>query len=273
MHIQPVCSLWDTYEILFFYHIDLPKLLTTRLNDSIVNYDSDYNTPRAQYIYDYLNCGRRIKEKGGHMSPRLDERTRKRIIELAFPEPGEKPPSATKILEQLQDDNSVGRGYIIPESDRTIHAVIRKARTQQTELMEVDREPWSLAAMDKAGIPWEATHFLLEATIELREKGGELWPETEQLIRDLQEMEVLEKWSPPASGVMTNRRAKWLWRMHLALPTEEVRNIVRRADFYAHREMMAEYLGRDFVTSDFDNGLMNLLRYIKHKEKERTREP
>jgi len=69
--------------------------------------------------------------------------------------------------------------------------------------------------------------------------------------------------------VLTYREAKWLWRIHLAMPVWELPDwlpeLCQRADEYAHREMTAEYLGQDFDTSDLDGGLRNLLRDIKRR--------
>ena len=165
---------------------------------------------------------------------------------------------------------------------RTVQDYVKMIRNQMGKTQE---QPWSLAIMDEASIPWEAANFLLEASIELKELKDEdpskLWPESSRLMGELEEearemlKELLHYWSPPRRGVMTLRQAKWLWRIHLALPTvEKLRNILWKADLYACREMVAEYLDREFDTSDLDSNLRNLLRNIKKRqEQEGGKEP
>lgn len=145
---------------------------------------------------------------------------------------------------------------------RTIEDRAKQIRDRLT----IQEKPWSLAVMDKSGIPWEATHFLLQASIVMQKENSKLWPETETLVEELHERELMiAEWSPPEAGVMTVRQAKWLWRVHSALPNVELRNIFWRADMYAHREMMTDHLGYPFDASDLDRGLMTLLYHIEHQ--------
>lgn len=224
------------------------------------------------------------------MSPRLDDRTRGRIIQLAFSIPGPKTLSAMKILDQLQEDNDEGKGYIIPESDRTIHAVIRKARERETAIMEVDRQPWSLATMDKAGIPWEAAQFLIDVYwffsdffkedkqdfptwfrtgrfVQKAGISGESIPQKDMAELEIDEEDISEEDEEyvaerRAGLIITNRQAKWLWRMHLMVPDwtlpDWLPELCALADRYAQREMSADYLGWNFYTRDLDVLVMML---------------
>jgi hypothetical protein len=138
----------------------------------------------------------------------------------------------------------------------------------------MEEEFWSFATMESnKDIPWEAVPFLLECLIELTgraEQGKQLWPWRERLLGDLKKLgfEVRQSASQRDS-VLTYRQAKWLWRVHLVLPTwtlpDWLTELCERADEYAHREMTADYLGWDFNTSDLDDSLRNLLRDIKRR--------
>ena len=157
------------------------------------------------------------------------------------------------------------KGIPIPKL-RTVQQYIKVFRRK---LME--EELWSLAAMEvNEYIPWEAAPFLLECSIELtkRAKQGEhLWPWREQLLGDLKKsgLEVRQSESQKEI-VLTYRQAKWLWRLHLIFPKLKPIDLFPRVDDYVHREMVADYLGWDFDTSDLDRGLMTLLYHIKHQE-------
>lgn len=162
-----------------------------------------------------------------------------------------------------------GKGIAIP-SERTIH----DRRQQILTRLTIQEKPWSLALMreseEDTGIPWEAINILLSASTEMQREEGQLWPETDSFMKEIDERELLEQWKEqrnlPGAGVMTVRKAKWLWRIHLALPDVELCNIFWRADMYSHREMMTDYLYYPFDTSDLDRGLMTLLYHIKHQE-------
>jgi len=146
---------------------------------------------------------------------------------------------------------------------RTIQQYVSNARKEAEE--NVQEQSWSLATMDKAGIPWDAVYWLRERyreCKELQEKGKQLWPWTTHFT----------KAKPSPSMVLTNRQAKWLWRVHLFMPElkelpDWLSILCERADEYAHREMTAEYLGQDFDTSDLDGAFMGaLLRDIERKK-------
>ena len=189
--------------------------------------------------------------------PRVTPKVMERLRELALEDlarPGNE-------IESILVEEFKGQNVSIP-AIRTCQHYAKIFREQW--MQRVDDQPWSLAVIDKAGIPWKAVHFLLEASIEVQKEGGQLFPETDSLMEELHERELLAQWKPSKTGVMTVRQAKWLWRIHLALPDIELRNIFWRADMYSHREMMADYLGYPLDTSDLDKGLMTLLYHIKH---------
>ena len=156
------------------------------------------------------------------------------------------------------------KGIPIPKL-RTVQQYIKVFRRKLEE-----EEPWSLAAMEAdKDVPWEAASFLLECSIELtrRAKEGEQpFPWREQLLGDLDKRGfAMKERESQRKVVLTYRLAKWLWRIHLIVPTLKFLDLCERADEYAHREMMADYLGYPFDTSDLDGGLKNLLRDIKRR--------
>jgi len=127
----------------------------------------------------------------------------------------------------------------------------------------VQEQPWSLATMDKAGIPWEAAAWLLEHYKECEKrttKGDQLWPWTNPYMTTL-----IEQREPVKGGwvFLTNRQAKWLWRVRLIGPAldsaDPFCNLCRWADQYAHAEITAEYLDQYFDTRCIDADLMMYL--------------
>ena len=69
----------------------------------------------------------------------------------------------------------------------------------------------------------------------------------------------------PIGTILTNRQAKWLGRLHLMFPGLKPTDLFVHADAYAHQELLADYLGWDFDTSNLDGGLSLLARDIgKH---------
>ena len=94
---------------------------------------------------------------------RLGLQTERRIIELYWDE-GVR--TASKILEHLEAENQNRQKeglalWVVPLSPRTVHRVINESKERFTIEMAFEGTPWSLAKMDKAGIPWEESPMLL----------------------------------------------------------------------------------------------------------------
>lgn len=141
---------------------------------------------------------------------------------------------------------------------RTIQQYMSNARKEAEE--NVQEQPWSLATMDKAGIPWEAAAWLLEHYKECERrttKGDQLWPLTNPYMTAL-----IERREPVEGGwaFLTNRQAKWLWRVRLIGPAldsaDPFCDLCHWADQYAHAEITAEYLDQYFDTRTIDADLM-----------------
>ena len=68
---------------------------------------------------------------------------------------------------------------------------------------------------------------------------------------------------------LTNRQAKWLWRVRPITPAQEFHDpfheLCHWADQYAYAEITAEYLGQYFDTRTIDADLMMYL--VKQSEK------
>ena len=217
--------------------------------------------------------------------PRITQKVMERLMELAledFSRPGYE-------LHNLLIEELKGLNVLIPAESTCQHdaKVFREQAARK-----IDEKPWSLATMDEAGIPWQAAGFLLEAFDELRhrQKEGEIfWGWSAHPLDDFYKgslEEVVEALSsgreperisvkplaPRASlgTVLTNRQAKWLWRIHLILPSwtlpKRLPELCQRADEYAHLELLADYLPENFDTSNLDGGLIVQLRDIKDRE-------
>ena len=150
---------------------------------------------------------------------------------------------------------------------RTIQQYMSNAREVAKE--NVQEQPWSLATMDKAGIPWEAAAWLLEHYKECERhttKGDQLWPLTNPCMTTL-----IERREPVEGGwvFLTNRQAKWLWRVRLIGPAldsaDPFYDLCHWADQYAHAEITAEYLDQYFDTRTIDAGLMMYLDKAKQE--------
>ena len=152
---------------------------------------------------------------------------------------------------------------------RTIQQYMSNARKEAKE--NIQEQPWSLATMDKAGIPWEAAAWLLDAYKECESRikkyqkrmleGEQL--EDEPLWRLTNPYPMGTKPLEPVAGgwvFLTNRQAKWLWRVRPIVPaldsTDPFRELCHWADQYAHAEITAEYLDQYFDTRTIDADLM-----------------
>jgi hypothetical protein len=149
---------------------------------------------------------------------------------------------------------------------RTIQQYMSNARKEAKE--NVQEQPWSLGTMDKAGIPWEAANWLLEQYKECERRtmeGEQLWRLTNPYPIGTRPLEPVEGgWV-----FLTNRQAKWLWRVRPIVPAQAFpdpfRELCRWADQYAHAEITAEYLDQYFDTRTIDADLM-MHRYAAKQE-------
>ncbi len=144
----------------------------------------------------------------------------------------------------------------------------------------IQDQPWSLGTMDRAGIPWEAAAWLLDAYKECEShieeyqermlKGEQL--EDEPLWRLTNPYPMGTKPLEPVEGgwvFLTNRQAKWLWRVRLIGPaldsTDPFCDLCHWADQYAHAEITAEYLDQYFDTRTIDADLIMHLNIAKQE--------
>jgi hypothetical protein len=150
---------------------------------------------------------------------------------------------------------------------RTIQQYMSNARKEAEE--NVQEQPWSLGTMDKAGIPWEAAGWLLECYEKCQgrtTKGDQLWPWTNPYMTTR-----IERHEPVEGGwvYLTNRQAKWLWRVRLIGPAldsaDPFKDLCRWADQYAHAEITAEYLDQYFDTRTIDADLAMSLDIAKQE--------
>ena len=161
---------------------------------------------------------------------------------------------------------------------RTIQQYMSNARKKAER--NIQDQPWSLGTMDRAGIPWEAAAWLLDAYKECEShieayqkrmlKGEQL--EDEPLWRLTNPYPMGTKLLEPVEGgwvFLTNRQAKWLWRVRLIGPlldfADPFYDLCHWADQYAHAEITAEYLDQYFDTRTIDADLTMYLDIAKQE--------
>lgn len=186
-------------------------------------------------------------------------------------------------IETYLSEEFRGRGIPLP-SLRTIQDRAKRIRDRLT----IQEKPWSLAAMteqrsdipdEEVDIPWEASRFIMQSIIDLKsriksdkEKLEELWPYSFKTLTFVKDEPIQPEDARLLRVLLTNRQAKWLWRLHLILPNEKPVNLLRHADAYVQRELLRDYLGWEFDTSDLENSLMNILRSQQQTMKSKTKE-
>ena len=200
--------------------------------------------------------------KGAKGRPRIKGEILNRIIALVLSKPHLLGKEIQAQLENEFDPNDVPRL-------RTIYKYVSDARKQAER--SVQDQPWSLGTMDKIGVPWEAAAWLLECY----KKCERHIEEYQRRMLEGEQLEDEPLWrftnpypmgTEPLESVkggyvfLTNRQAKWLWRVSLIVPGQEFpdqfRKLCRWADQYAYAEMIAEYLDQDFDTRTIDADLM-----------------
>lgn len=213
--------------------------------------------------------------------PRVHPDIERYIVELVTDNP---------LIQSRQIENQLikefaGKSISIPAM-RTIQVRAK----QIVDHLTIQEKPWSLAMMAKGDtdIPWEAAGFLLWAFAELerlKNNGKIIWPSSEHPLDDFLKgsvKEVTESFESgrepekvsvkplapraPVGTILTNRQAKWLARLHLMFPLLKPNDLFWYVDAYSERELLADYLGYDFDTSDLDGSLRNVLRNIKDRE-------
>lgn len=216
--------------------------------------------------------------KKGPRGPSTKREVLDRLIVLALQEPH-------LLGREIRDKLEEEFGFSETPGLRTVQQYMSNAREKARG--NVQEQPWSLRTMaaGNTGIPWEAVSFLLKKFDELRrrQKAREkfwhwsghpfdyIYEGTLRSVIDTiasgkePEHVSVRPGTPraPAGTVITNRQAKWLWRMHIILPKFDLLDLCDRADKYAYKELVAEYLGETFDTSDLDESLINALKSKK----------
>ncbi|MBA7608607.1 hypothetical protein ES703_15786 [subsurface metagenome] len=169
-------------------------------------------------------------------------------------------------IEVKLTEKFVGTDIPIP-SIRTIQDRAKRIRDRLT----IQDKPWSLAAItgENPLIPLEAAGFIMESIIDLesrirsgKEKLEELWPYTFGTLTSIRDEVIQPEEEISQRELLTNRQAKWLWRLHLIFPRLKAVDLVTYVDAYVQRELERDYLGWKFDTYDLDNALLIKLRHI-----------
>lgn len=151
--------------------------------------------------------------------PRLDRKTRDRVLQLHFRTDGKDPLNAREILDALQKENAEsGSNYVIPNSERSIQKLLKKVREQESDNIALDRQPWSMTINEKAGIPFDPVLFeLTKAWFRLRHQRG-----------------MESEYVPFPVGV-----AKWAVRLHMVAPYLAPEVLLRKARVYYAKDRLA----------------------------------
>jgi hypothetical protein len=192
----------------------------------------------------------------------MNKATQDLILELALPTSGNKPISASQILERLREAQEAGQKDIVYHwSERTIQRIVKKFREQETENMKLDREPWCLFRNEKAGIPFDP--ILLDLLrIEFKR-----W---RQCVEQMGGDEELPPFAPMPVGV-----ARWAVRLHQVAPAlsrEELLSYARRY-FRIERRAMLEKEPLESTGLDTEIALLVAGELPKGKELELLGEP
>ena len=208
--------------------------------------------------------------------PRMSEQVKRHIMEYVL----QNPEGQGKMILASTESKFQDTGIDIPKL-RTVQAWAKQFKEMATQNYE--EQPWSLATMDQAKIGWEAASFLLQAHDDLRRRQregkplpwhGSVTPDVlegsfekiKQTIGSKKEPERKHLGPEVVKGtILTNRQAKWLWRIHLIMPGLDVADLYSHVEPYAHREILAYYLREPFDSADLDSALMNILRDIKRQ--------
>jgi hypothetical protein len=97
--------------------------------------------------------------------------------------------------------------------------------------------PFEWHRMGEYGLPWEASHYLLEMWAQLNESeaGFDL---DSTYSRKVQTAEL------------TVRQAKWCWRVHLSAPDLGFRDTWQKAQDFVYEERRCDFLGKPFDAED-----------------------
>lgn len=168
---------------------------------------------------------------------RLNDKTEDYIIELGLPEYPQEPLSASKIQRKLEEGKEAGEDYVVPESVRTIHAVLKRARVQEDESMKLDREPWSILLNEKAEIPFDPI------LLELRKVCFE---------QQIAQQEKHEREQEPIFVIFPVGVARWAVRLHRIAPRLPSYELLKKARQYFRMERIAK-LRRKPVDSSYED--------------------
>ncbi|GAI41757.1 unnamed protein product, partial [marine sediment metagenome] len=184
----------------------------------------------------------------------IDEKTKRHVLELYFPDNLENRISVAKIINKLEEENIVkgekakaeGRKDINKNKwqvpcQRAIYGWIKEAKGRIPKGMEDDYKPWSILLSDKAGIPFDPVLIrLLRFWFERQLRRGESPP-----------------FVPFSVGI-----AKWAVRLHKMAPflvEEGEQRLLYRARQYFNMERMDILTGRepDSARDDLEIAMKN----------------
>ena len=160
--------------------------------------------------------------------PRLDDRTKEKILSLCFRSDGFPSLSGREIYNQLIEENEAGETYTIPADERAVQRLLRRMRDRMTEDMRLDLHTWNLIVHVKAGLPFDPVLMrVLRTWLRLRWESA---PD-KRMVR------------PFPIGV-----ARWIVRLHQIAPHLSEEELVYWAPRCFDRERQAALEDEDFTS-------------------------
>jgi hypothetical protein len=124
---------------------------------------------------------------------------------------------------------------------RTVKNWLREFRELRKGVTRLD-EAFEWHRLDEYGLPWEAGAYILD-TCSANRRATKYW---QILTKELEE------------PVPTVRQVRWCWRVHLALPEVDGKDIILWAEAFVRYELLRDVLGN---TVD----MAGITAYLSHK--------
>ena len=167
-----------------------------------------------------------LSNKAPRGRPRLPLAVRSRIVQLRGSN-RTRPPSIDAILDKLEEE-----GIVPPPARGTVHNVIREWEKQPEEIRT--REfPFEWQHLDEARIPWESSKWILRCYQQQHQSQLETVDFARSQHMDLGTLYVVV-------ATFTNRLATWCWRVHLAAPDLNPKDVLTLALWSAALERMQD---------------------------------
>ena len=97
--------------------------------------------------------------------------------------------------------------------------------------------PFEWCRLERAGLPWEASEWVMECQFVLERYHFEGWSEMSRKGTDTEASRLMSGFEP-----LTNRWADWCWRVHQADPNLKAGEVLTVAHCYSHAQQIHDLL-------------------------------